>query len=123
MLKHIKPRDLIEFFLFGLAFLALVVVAGYLESTPVGTAIWVAVVLAIVLWITWFLLVARDRNRDAARPKLKMMRNGEWVDVDTLVDPANLQPAQFFDQDNVAPITSSINEVSSRYIDINKEQV
>ena len=113
MLKNIKPKDVVEFFLFGLAFLALIVIAGYLDSAPIGQAIWVAVGLAVVLWLIWLALVARDRNRETARPKLKMMRNGQWVDVDTRVDPSNLQrTAQFFDQD----------EAAAHHLDFNKKE-
>lgn len=102
MLKHIKPVDIVEFFLFGFGILALILIAGFLESAPLGTAIWVAIGLAFVLWIVYFVLKAKDRQK-AAQRGLKIYRNGQWEDVltgDTV--PSVRRAAQFFDQDQDA---------------------
>lgn len=98
MLKHIKPRDIIQFMLTGFSFLALILIAGFLETAPIALAIWVAVGLATALWIVWIILVARDR-REELRPRLMIMRNGEWVDVD---DAAKTHSREhpIFDQDD-----------------------
>lgn len=103
MLKHIKPRDILEFFLFGIGILALIVLAGFLESAPLSVSIWVAVVLSVALWIVWFVLIAKERNKEAAAPKLKIMRNGQWVDVMTGdTSPRTRREARIFDQDEAA---------------------
>lgn len=113
MLKHITPKDVVEFILFGLAIVAMIVVAGIIESAPITLSVWIVVVLAAILWFTWIVLVARERNREARRPKLKMMWNGQWVDVDSL-SPVNTprRQVQFFDQD----------ETNIHHLDFNKEQ-
>lgn len=81
MFKHLKPKDIIEFLAFGLGFVALIVIAGFLESSPIGISMWIAVVLALLLWIVWAIIVINDRKAQAATPRLKIMRNGQWVDV------------------------------------------
>lgn len=108
MLKHIKPKDVIEFFLIALGFMALMVVASILESAPLGIALWLAVALSVILWIAWWVVVVIQRNKETQKPKLKIMSNGEWVDVDSPNGAAALasaystprRPIQLFDQDN-----------------------
>lgn len=106
MLKHIKPKDILEFFLFALAFIAIIAVAGFLESAPISIALWVAAGLGVILWITWFIVVAVQRKREAKRPTLKIMHNGKWVDVDSQVGAQLMaqhyasprRPLEVFDQ-------------------------
>lgn len=101
MLKHIKPIDIVEFLLFGIGFLALIILAGFLESAPLGITVWVAVGLAFFLWLTFFVLRARQRAAEAAKPKLKMMHNGQWLDVAVIeqLNHSPRRPVQIFDQD------------------------
>ena len=106
MLMHIKIRDILEFFLFALGFLAIIAVAGFLETAPLAIALWVGAGLGIILWITWFIVVALQRKREAKRPTLKIMHNGEWVDVDSPIGVQLLaqqyrrpqRPLELFDQ-------------------------
>ena len=101
MLKHIRPKDVVEFLLIGLAVTVLIIVAGILESAPLGIALWLAVALAVILWVTWFIIVGIQRNNDSRRPKLKILRNGQWVDVEHVSDLSTpRRPVQLFDQDN-----------------------
>ncbi|AWN03282.2 hypothetical protein PBI_CAMILLE_35 [Microbacterium phage Camille] len=105
VLKHIKPRDILEFFLYGIGIVALILIAGYLESAPLGAALWVAVILAVALWIVWFVIVARQRKQENAEPTLWMMQNGLWTAMDGSgrTRPARLrEAAQLFDQDEAA---------------------
>ena len=99
MFKHLKPRDIVEFLLFGLGFLALIVIAGFLENAPIGISMWVAVVLALALWIVWAIIVINDRKREAAAPKLYIMKNGVWAEVVNGQQPATRREARIFDQD------------------------
>ncbi|QCG77533.1 hypothetical protein SEA_DIZZYRUDY_36 [Microbacterium phage DizzyRudy] len=109
MLKHIKPRDIVEFFLFAFVIMVLILVTGVLESAPLEQAVLVAIPLAIALWLTWFILIARERARDHRRPDLKIMVDGKWVSVDSKVgaqafsaaylQPRSATPVQIFDQD------------------------
>ena len=109
MLKHIKPRDIVEFFLFGLIFVALIGFAGFLETAPLSLTMLVALVVGLGLWITWFILVVRQRAREHRRPDLKIMVDGKWVSVDSKVgaeaftaaylQPKSATPVQIFDQD------------------------
>lgn len=86
MLKHIKPRDIVEFLLFAVGFVALVTLAAFLESAPLSLSLWIAVALGVVLWIIWGILVIREREKEARKPRLKIMRNGTWEDVMGLDD-------------------------------------
>lgn len=104
MLKHIKPIDIVEFLLFGFGFLALIILAGFLESAPLGITIWVAIGLAFLLWILFAVLRARQRSAEAAKPRLKMMHNGQWLDVAVIeqIQQSPRRPVQIFDQDEEA---------------------
>lgn len=101
MFKHLKPKDIIEFLAFGLGFVALIVIAGFLESSPIGISMWVAVILALMLWIVWAIIVVNDRKRQAAIPKLMIMQNGVWAEV-APVQPTTRREARIFDQDEDA---------------------
>jgi Zn-dependent protease with chaperone function len=104
VLKHIKPRDILEFILFGFGFLALVLIAAFLESGPIALILWVAVSLGFILWIIFAVIVARQRAAEAAKPRLKMMHNGQWMDVAVIEQLNNSprRPVQLFDQDEDA---------------------
>lgn len=93
---HIKPKDLLEFFLFGLIVVALLVLCS-LESAPLPILLWTLLPIAGVLWIVWFIMLALERKKEARR-RLKIYRNGEWVDTDDFVPHPRI--AQFYDQDN-----------------------
>ena len=106
MLKHIKPKDVIEFFLIALGFMALMVVASILESAPLGIALWLAGALSVILWIAWWVVVVIQGNKE--NRALKIMVNGKWEDVDSPAGAAMLaqtystprRPIQLFDQDD-----------------------
>lgn len=106
MLKHIKLKDLIEFFLIGVGFMVLILVASILDSAPLGQALWLGVVLALILWIVWFVDVAIERRKNA--PRLKILKDGRWIDIESPAGLALLatmrtspqHPVQVFDQDN-----------------------
>ena len=101
MFKHLKPRDIVEFLLFGLGFLALIVIAGFLENAPIGISMWVAVVLALALWIVWAIIVINDRKNQAKAPKLFITKNGVWAEVVSGA-PTTRREARIFDQDEAA---------------------
>ena len=95
MLKHSKPRDIVEFFLFGLIFVALIGFAGFLETAPLSLTMLVALVVGLGLWITWFILVVRQRAREHRRPDLKIME----AFTAGYLQPKSATPVQIFDQD------------------------
>ena len=101
MFKHLKPKGIIEFLAFGLGFVALIVIAGFLESSPIGISMWVAVILSLLLWIVWAIIVINDRKRQAATPNLMIMQNGVWMEV-VADKPATRREARLFDQDEAA---------------------
>lgn len=104
-MKHIKPKDIVEFMVFGLLVALLIFVSGYLESTPIYQGVIVAGVLASILWIIWGVLTYRDR-----RPRLMVWIDGRgWVDTsendetyeDVFLHPkaVKLRQTQLYDQD------------------------
>ena len=95
MLKHIKPRDIVEFFLFGLIFVALIGFAGFLETAPLSLTMLVALVVGLGLWITWFILVVRQRAREHRRPDLRVAE----AFTAAYLQPKSATPVQIFDQD------------------------
>jgi hypothetical protein len=112
VLKHIKPKDILEFLLYGLAFVALIVVCG-LENAPLGILLPVLVIVALPLWIGWFVLVAYERKKRAGQPRLKMMHNGEWLDV---------VEVEYVPQRRDIPIYDQFNDPQDPgYIDYTKE--
>jgi len=80
---HIKPKDIVQTMLYLIGFLTLMVLAAYLETAPMAVilGLWIVAALVLILIVTWFILVAKERERENARPKLKMMQNGRWVEV------------------------------------------
>lgn len=82
MLKHLKPRDILETLLFLVCFIALFAFAGYLETAPLGISLWMAGGLAVVLWIVYIVVVARQRHQEQNQPTLWMAVNGYWVAQD-----------------------------------------
>lgn len=77
------PRDIIEVILFLVAFIALFALAGYMETAPIEITMWLAAIVSILLWVVYILVVAYQRNKEANRPRLKIMYKGQWVDVDS----------------------------------------
>lgn len=98
-MKHLKLRDILEFLMWSFAIIALIALAGFLESAPLGITMWVAVILAVILWIVWGVLVIRERNAAASAPKLKIMHNGQWVDVAEIQSDIRPISQPLFDQD------------------------
>lgn len=100
MLKHIKPKDILEFLLFG-ALIVLLLFVCSIVTAPLPVLLWTLLPLAAVLWVIWFIVVVYERNKRAKAPGLKIFRNGEWIDVQTgeAFQPTRRQ-AQFYDQDN-----------------------
>ncbi len=81
-MKHITPRDIVEFFLFGLGVVLLIILAAVLESTPVGISFWFAAILAVGLWVFWFYLVIRDRKKEALKSVIWVANATHWVAQD-----------------------------------------
>ena len=82
----IKIKDIVEFILFGFGMVALILLAGILESSPLGISVWIAVVLGALLWILWLVLTLKD-NKAANAPlvtePLLWVSDGEkWVAMD-----------------------------------------
>lgn len=102
MFKHIKPKDILEFILLGVAVIVLLVVGG-MENQPLPVLLPTLGWIAVILWVTWFIVIARERKQRAENRKLHLFRNGEWQEVDP-VSPAlpTRRQAQFYDQDEDA---------------------
>ena len=102
MLKHIKPKDLIEFFLFGFVFVAIIVISGFLEAAPLSLGLLIAAAIGLILWVLWFALVARDRRREAKAPVLWMSNGKTWVaqDGSGRIQPFTRRVQPIFDQDD-----------------------
>lgn len=82
MLKHLKPRDILEVLLFLIGFIAIFAFAGYLETAPLGYAMWMAGILAVILWIVYIAIVAHQRKEEVNKPTLWMVVDGYWVAQD-----------------------------------------
>lgn len=113
MLKHIKPKDIVEFFLFGLIAVAVFIVCG-MENAPLSILLPTAGIVALFLWLIWFGIVIHERNQTAKKPKLKMMHNGEWHDVVEVEYVPQRQDFPIYDQDN--------DPQDPGYIDYTKEK-
>lgn len=99
MLKHIKPKDILEFLLFGVALVVLFIVCG-MENAPLPVLLPTLGLVSLILWITWFCIVAYERKQRAEKPKLKMMHNGEWHDLVEVEYVPKRQDFPIYDQDN-----------------------
>lgn len=100
-MKHLTFRDVASILLGTVGILAIVLVAAYMESGPLGSVVVVALVLSVILWGVYAVSVVHDRKKDAKRPKLKIYRNGKWIDVVNLEDVSTpRRPVNLFDQDN-----------------------
>jgi len=105
-MKHLKPRDILEILLFLICFITIFALAGYLETAPISSALWLGGGFAIVMWAAYIITVSAQRKREAARMRLKIMSDGVWVDVDTPEGVLALSRAykkpnvQLFDQDD-----------------------
>lgn len=103
MLKHITPKDLVEFLGFGLGFVVLIILAGSLEAAPLGIAILFAIVAAFVLWVVWAIIVIRDRKGSAGKT-LWVSDGTQWIAADGSgrTRPFNTRTGVLFDQDEDA---------------------
>jgi hypothetical protein len=104
-MQYIKLRDILEFLMWGFGIVALIFLAGFLETAPLGITMWVAVLLAIVLWIAWIIIVAKQRKAESNKAVLWMVIDGYWVAQDgsgrrVPMRRTNNQPV--FDQDEDA---------------------
>lgn len=90
---HIKPKDIVEFLLIGILVVALIFLAGFLETAPLGITMWVAVFLAVLLWIAWGVLVILQRREEdkplVTMPELWVSNGKEWV---SMSDPTKKRP-------------------------------
>lgn len=101
MLKHLKPRDILEVVLFLVCFTAIFAFAGYLDNAPLGTAMWMAGLLAVILWVAYIIIVAQQRKAEDTRPILWMKVNGKWIAQDGTgrEHPMHQKEQPVFDQD------------------------
>jgi len=100
MLKHLKPRDILEIMLFVICFISIFAFAGYLNTAPLGVAMWMAGALAVILWVAYILVVAHQRRQEANRPILWMKINGKWIAQDgTGREHPMYKSEPIFDQD------------------------
>lgn len=79
-----KIKDIIEFILFAFVFVALVVLAGVLESVPIQVGVLLAMVLGGILLFVWLALVIKENREADADVQLKIMIDGEWVAIEDL---------------------------------------
>lgn len=106
-MRHLKPRDIVEALLFLTCFTALFALAGFLETAPLGLSMWMAAIVAVVLWIAYLIVVIRQRTQDINRQTLWMAVDGHWVaqDGSGRSFPMQKTTQALFDQDQKDPVS------------------
>lgn len=104
-MKKFTLRDFASILLALSLICALMVVVTALENYPIHVSVWIAFGASVILWCIYVVSVVDERRKLAKAPKLKIYRDGRWVDVNTLKieqdnSPSRKPFAELFDQDN-----------------------